>query len=352
MSTADNATAASGPGAASPSRWWPLLLTLVVVASLGAAAWYAMHYRLAPQAASLITRLTALEQQVGSSANSTGALDQRIQQLEQRTTTHTDDLAAIRAVQEAVTQSVNGLTTQLHARDQASVLANVEDLISFAEQRLSLAQDVVGAQIALNAALTRLHADAEPAQIVLHDQLKHDLAALDAVVVPAVAALARQLAAASAAVDTLPLQPVAKTHASAAATAPATIDDWRGLAAAMWHDLLSLVEIKNADQLDTVLFEPQLRNFMLQNLKLELASARLAVLARDSANLHTSVELITDQLQRYFVTEDAAVRSLLDTLAAARTADLAPSLPSMAESLAAVRTARHSAAAPLAPTAP
>ena len=110
----------------------------------------------------------------------------------------------------------------------------------------------------------------------------------------------------------------------------------------MWRDLVSLVDIKDSELPDDVLFDPKLRYFLQQNLKLELSSARLAVLTRDSANLQASLTLVDSQLEQYYDSADAGVAALREWLADHRRTELDPAMPAIASSLDAVRAARAS----------
>lgn len=117
-------------------------------------------------------------------------------------------------------------------------------------------------------------------------------------------------------------------------------ENWQGLAKALWADLRSLVEVKDGKLEDGVLFDPKLRYFLRQNLRLELASARLAVLKRDEENFRASLALAINLLDAYYDTDAAAVSALRARLDESRAIELAPPIPSVSASLDAVRSKR------------
>jgi len=152
-------------------------------------------------------------------------------------------------------------------------------------------------------------------------------------------------------VDALPTKPIAEE-----VTAFATVregeyeaEDWRRLVYAVWSDLVDLVEVKDADLPDSVLFDPELRYFLQQNLKLELAAARLAVLRRDRANLEVSVGMIKRLLDAYYDVNDTGVANIIKRLDDAESLELTPTLPNITGSLDAIRKRRESRTADAGP---
>lgn len=241
-------------------------------------------------------------------------------------------------------QAVKGL----YARESQSTLdwqlAEVEYLVFAATQRLILHRDVETALAALKAADERIATAAHPELSELRSQLARDIAALDGVVVPDTEGLAIYLAEAVARVTSLPTKPVADIDMSFSRMSDETArsNDWRGYLQAMWIDLKGLVEIKDGKLEDSVLFDPELRYFLVQNLRLELASARLAVLKGDTANFRAAVSLVRDLLRQYYDIEDGQVAAMLKDLEGYSMLELAPAVPSIGSSLDAVRAKRQS----------
>jgi uroporphyrin-III C-methyltransferase len=226
------------------------------------------------------------------------------------------------------------------------VLAECEYLIFASTVRLGLDHDATTAHAALLAADQRLRSLDHPSILALRERLALDLQALAAVPVPDIEGLSLKFAAQIRKVDLLRTKPIAAvdTSFSHSRQAPVAADTWRGALRAMWDDILSLVDIEDGD--------PKLRAVLEQNLKLELSSARLALLQRDTSNYRIAIEIVQQALQRYFDPQDAAVKSLTDLLKEVRSVELAPALPDISASLDAVRAARAALTAPQAPLPP
>jgi uroporphyrin-3 C-methyltransferase len=226
------------------------------------------------------------------------------------------------------------------------VLAEAEYLILAATQRLALERDVDTAIAALRAADQRLRSAEHPDLIPIREKIIADVTALEAVNLPDVEGLAIYIGKTIDQVDTLPTKPIAEEVIPFATvrTGKYEAEDWRKLGYAIWSDLVDLVEVKDADLPDSVLFDPELRYFLRQNLKLELASARLAVLRGDSANLASSVGMIKRLLDAYYDVDHDAVANIIKRLEQAQAMELTPALPNITGSLDAIRKHRASRA--------
>ena len=128
--------------------------------------------------------------------------------------------------------------------------------------------------------------------------------------------------------DPEPVTPASPKHAG----------NWRELVDIIWKEIKSLVVVRKDAQDDSVFLLPDERYFLYQNLRLELESARLSVLRRDTANLNASITAIREWLVRYFDIKTPAVANVLETLDHMERLNLAPSLPGVSSSLAALRT--------------
>lgn len=329
----------AAPQRASRGPWFILFILLVLAAGAGY-WWVTVEYR--AEHAALVARLDALagadatvELQLAEQAETLAAAVAGTETVESR-------MRSLGQAQDDLAESVKTLFAKDAQLSLDWVLAETEYLVFAATQRLALEHDAATAASALRAADQRLRAAKHPDLIGLRDQIGQDIAALEAVAEPDVEGLALYLAGAVTDVEALPTKPIADidtsfTHMSDEQIAP---DNWRGVAKAVWSDLVSLVEVKDGAMSDGVLFDPELRYFLVQNLRLELASARLAALRRDTDNFRAAAKLVTDLLQTYYDTDDGAVKALIARLDAARDIEFDPALPSIAGSLEAVRKAR------------
>ncbi|MFT4561054.1 MAG: uroporphyrin-3 C-methyltransferase [Gammaproteobacteria bacterium] len=246
------------------------------------------------------------------------------------------------AAQNDLQRSVGALYEKETQTSVDWVLAETEYLVLAATQRLALERDVETAIAALRAADQRLRSAEHPDLIPIREQIIKDITALEGVNQPPVETLAIYLATEIGRVDDLPTKPIAEevTPFSSTRAGEYAAEDWRRLGYAIWSDLVDLVEVKDADLPDSVLFDPELRYFLRQNLKIELASARLAVLRHDKGNLGASVDLINVLLENYYDTSHAKVKNLTKTLNEAKETDLMPAMPSITSSLDVIRKYR------------
>ena len=325
-------------------------LAAVLVLALGMATtgYYWTRFVAEPGAAAVRARLDEASAGRAALELRLAAAEQRLQTLDSTQSTAVSRVDELRQTTTELARSLHSLAVQGGDKPLDWVLAECEYLILAASGRLALEHDVARARAALLAADQRLRAVDHPAVDVLRERLATDLQALAAVAVPDIEGLSLKFAAHIRKVDILHTKPIAAVDTSLGHVRqpPVTPDNWRGALRAMWDSLVSLVEIKDGELPDSVLFDPKLRYFLEQNLKLELSSARLAILQRDTANFRVAVELVQSVLERYFDPQDAAVKSLADMLVEVRGVELAPTLPDVSASLDAVRAAREALAAP------
>jgi len=326
-----------------------IVVSVLLFALLLAGAWYWHQYRYAPALAALA------EDVAGTGAGQTSLaaeLDATRAGIDSVGAEAAGVLAEVDALGAKIDSAVQGqadlrrsVSALYEKETQTSVdwvLAEAEYLVLAATQRLALERDTDTAIAALRAADQRLRSAEHPDLIPIRDQLIKDITALEGVNRADVEGLALYLAKTIDQVDDLPTKPIAEevTPFATVRDGEYAAADWRRLGYAIWSDLVDLVEVKDADLPDSVLFDPELRYFLRQNLKLELASARLAVLRRDRANLEASAGLIKRLFEAYYDENDAGVKSIKARLDEAVTLELKPQLPNISGSLDVIRRQR------------
>lgn len=325
---------------------WLVLLALIVALGGGAYYWQQNVYR--ADLATLEEQISALD---GAQAVVRADVDATASLVASAVSEVAADVDALKSkidgtasAQENLRRSVSALYEKETQTSVDWILAEAEYLVLAATQRLALERDVVTAIAALRAADQRLRSAEHPDLIPVRDQIIADLTALEAVNLPDIEGLAIYIAKTIGQVDALPTKPIAEevTPFATVRDGEYKTEDWRRLASAVWSDLVELVEVKDAALPDGVLFDPELRYFLRQNLKLELASARLAVLRRDSANLEASRELIQRLFDAYYDVDDAAVAAISKRLDDAAALELDPALPNISGSLDVIRKYRKS----------
>ena len=332
-------------------------LTIIVsIAIVAAGAYYWHQNYFAPQHRAIETKLSEVaanqtDVQTSLSALSAGNdLNQSLDALkaEQSALSGTlgariDEVAAAANKTADAQQQLQQSVASLYEKEDHSalewVLAEAEYLVLAANQRLALEGDINTAIAALKAADQRLSSENHPDLIPVRDRIIEDATALEAVKLPDTEGLAIYLAKVIEQVKELPTKAVADSVEPFSSTKNLSDEakNWRNVANAMWTDLVELVEVKDAALPDSVAFDPELRYFLQQNLRLELASARLSVLRRDGRNFRASVSLIKEMLNDFYETSDTSVSSIIERLSEAEALEFEPALPKITASLDVIR---------------
>lgn len=333
------ATPGSGQQRAALAPWFVLLLLLLVACGAGY-YWISVVHR--AEQATLATSLAARDADQARLVSAVEATAASLAEVEAAQVALTDRVAGSERARATLAAAIETLQARDAQLTLDWILAETEYLVFAAIQRLALERDAAGAAAALRAADTRVQIARHPRLLELRERLTADIAALEAVPAPEVEGLALYLAEAVTRVERLPTRPVAALETSLRTLGEEELEvsNWRGIARALWRDLVALVEIKDQRGGDEALFDPDLRRLLVHNLRLELGSARLAALRRDDAQFQAACTVARDLLARYYDTEDSAVQALVRRLRDAHDLVLAPPLPDLADSLDAVRALR------------
>lgn len=226
-------------------------------------------------------------------------------------------------------------------------LAEVEFLLTLANHSLQLQRDVGTARVALQSADDALRALDDPAYLVVRERISAEIAALDAVPVVDRAGQASSLDALMAQVDQLPLRSQSALHEAPAEGAqpdhsPATPDwrrweSWKRLPAIVWDAVRQLVRIREHDRPLEPMVAPEKEYFLRQNLRLQLESARLALLREAPVIYRQVLETARGWITEYFDESDSGVAAVRERLAELASVNVRPDLPDISASLAALR---------------
>jgi uroporphyrin-3 C-methyltransferase len=303
--------------------------------------------------ASLNAEISGLGERLGAA---TAAGEQAVRASEQTDRRLSELAAAHAALQEETSKSLASfMQAQSGGAGQSDaiwVLREVHYLLTVAEQRLRLERDVATATAALESVDRRLADRDDPTLIPVREKVIADLNALRAVTPVDTAGLTLTLADLLTRVEKLPLkagdigpgQPPAAPVVDGTGAAEDTA--WRRALERVWKDLVSLVDIKSMGVPDDVIFDPGKRYLLQQNLRLELAAARLEVLRGDTANFRATLARVDQLLERYYDTQSPEVSAMRATLAPMAALELSPALPSLQQALELVRAQLSAAAQP------
>lgn len=235
-------------------------------------------------------------------------------------------------------------------RDQW-LLAEVEQGISLAAQQLQLASNVQGAVLALQTADARLASSNRPQFIGLRKVLARDLGRLRALPQLDTAGINQRIENVLLAIDTLPLsvdaRPRNRPHPPLAvdsaqidglSASPLSLTFWQRIGDEFWQEMKGLVRIQRFDRDEPVLLAPGQEFFLRENLKLRLLNARLALLAHDQPTFRNELHQAQIWLERHFNARDPALQNAQNTLRRLVSTDINIELPTLNESLAAIKT--------------
>ncbi|MDO8932478.1 MAG: uroporphyrinogen-III C-methyltransferase [Rhodocyclaceae bacterium] len=225
------------------------------------------------------------------------------------------------------------------SRDER-LLAEVEQAVSIAAQQLQLAGNIEAALIALQGADARLGRGANARFLGLRKLLARDIERLKGMSTADVPGIALRLETVVAVVDTLPLAYEQRPKVELPtphSRSPVSLSFWQALALDVWNDTKQLVRIERIDHPEPGLLSPSQNFFLRENLKLRLVNARLALLARDGKSFREDIRQSRDWLERYFDTHAKPVQAAQATLKALAATGVATELPSLDETLNALR---------------
>lgn len=246
-------------------------------------------------------------------------------------------------------------------------LSEIEQVLSTASQQLQLAGNVTGALIALQNADARLARSDKPQFITIRRSIARDIDRLKALPNVDLPGIALRLDSAIAQIETMPLwvdenqvplvNPV-KTRASTKApkSGPAgknsvrvaeesvqsswlqwADDRWQSWSTEMWDQMQLLVRIRNVDNPDALLLTPSQGYFARENVKLRLLNARLALLSRSETPFRSDMIAAQNEISRYFDTRSKQTQTVQALLRQIQNSNVSIEMPSLAESLNAVR---------------
>jgi len=218
------------------------------------------------------------------------------------------------------------------------VLAEVEQILTIAAQQLQVAGSVQAALAALQTADARLARSDRPQFLPLRKVLARDIERLKGTPAIDMAGLALRLDQVIAQVDGMPL---AFDERAVAQDRPAGTRAeqgfWRRLGSEIWSEFKQLVRVRNIERPEPPLLAPSQAFFLRENLKLRLLNARLALLSRDQAAFRHDIGLASGWIQQYFDVRSRPAAAALASLKQLGASGISIDVPSIGESLAAVR---------------
>lgn len=300
-----------------------LLLLLGFVAWRGWVAWHARETRNRAATADAEHRVAAMEQRIEALRRDQRAQIQRIQDAAATNRVLRDEVLGLSQRGALLEESVSRLADPTRHGAQALRLDELELLLSQAQQRLAIANDVEGARRAYTLANGVLQGVDDPRLLNLRQALAQERAAVDAMGNGPHAAIAAQLDGFAAALGKLPQQ----TPDTDTADRPA----WQ-------RALAPLVEVRRTRG-DTVI-APSERAAGEAALQIELGLARAALERGDSAAFRASIVRVEAWLSRLWP-DSPALRQRRAELKGLRDSPLQPAQPVLGSTLQQLRLLRN-----------
>lgn len=104
-----------------------------------------------------------------------------------------------------------------------------------------------------------------------------------------------------------------------------------------WEGFKSVMVIRHRGEPVSAMLPPEQRYFVIQNLRLQLQAARLAMLRGDQTLYLTSLQTAQRWLQEFFDLQSHQTKAVLDALAALQKIELKPAMPDISGSLIALQ---------------
>jgi uroporphyrin-3 C-methyltransferase len=315
------AGAPEAPAAAAPARelgsrglrpWLALVALLAAAAAaLGLWHWREDEVRTRALREELARRLAALEAQGREAGEGAAEAQRALAEVRSRLATLEERLAESQSQQIAL----EALYQELSRDRDEWAFVEIEQALLAASQQLRLAGNVRAALAALQAAEARLQQLRRPRLAALRKAIQQDIERLKALPHADVAALGARLEELAARVEELPLAADARPRREAQpAQSAEPAERWSRLWREAWAELKSLVRIERMAEPEPPLLAPEQRYFLRENLKLRLAGARLALLARDAASYRADLRAARAWLERYYDAGDEEVARTREAL--------------------------------------
>lgn len=362
-STAVPPSAPSAPSVVRHATFGDLLqlplvkVTLVLLLLLAALAW-STHSRFGRLRAETARSLQKIE----ASTNETVALARQVQEQSKELQVKVAALESRQSEAQSQQVALEALYQDLSKNRDEWALAEIEQVLSTASQQLQLAGNVQGALIALANADRSLSRNDKPQFITIRRAIARDTDKLKALPGIDVAGLAVRIDNVITQIDTLPMlsdtRPVAPGELARSAprapraTAPAPTgvlnapdpitarlgQVWTSWTGEMWDEIRQLIRVRRVDVPEALMLSPREAYFTRENLKLRLLNARLALLSRNEAAFRSDLETVQDALVKYFDTRARSTQAAQSMLRQLQGNNLAIDMPTLADSLNAVRT--------------
>lgn len=277
-------------------RWIWIALVVVVLLSVVSIGWF--YQQLQQQETDIQSSLNELSSQNGDWQS----------KLEQ----HRQQLGRLDSDQKELAEKLQQLTDKQQLSNaelqKRWAMQEVKYLLNVANQRAVLAHDVTGAIQALTMADKQLETLSDYRLHPLRAEIAEELMSLQSLTTLDIPGMAIQLQTLAAHVDKLRVKKGPEVDFSespdTAEMATTETPAWKQAISDIWQQLRSLVVIRHDQTGDAAVLAPEQRYFLYQNLRLQLESARLALLNADNNSFQHSLKTAINWLEQYFTGDE------------------------------------------------
>lgn len=320
-----------------------------VALALIALAWLDTRGRIGATQEELARRLRDIE----AESREARALARQTQDIAREVTAKLTVLESRLAESQSQQVALEALYQELSRNRDEWQLAEIEQVLAIALQQLQLSGNVRAAMLALQLAEARLARSDRPQFLPVRRALARDIERLKALPALDLPGMGLKIDGLIAVVDGLPLAnderiarpaPTAERRGRRAdpkkpePDEPAPDGFFPRFGAELWRELRQLVTVRRVDVPEPPLLAPSQAYFLRENLKLRLLSAKLNLLTRDEAGYREDLRTAQQWLQKYFDARAKPSAAALAQLKQLASASISLELPSIAESLEAIRS--------------
>ena len=339
MSDLPEAVQAAEPAtSAAPRSRAPLLLLLAVALAAGLATlfWLDARGRIVATQEELARRLRDIE----ADAREARSIARQSQEAVRDAHVKVAQLEARLAESQSQQLALEALYQELSRNRDEWQLAEIEQVLAIASQQLQLAGNVRAALLALQLAEARLGRGEQPQFQPIRRALARDIERLKALPAVDLPGMSMRLDRLVAQVDAMPLAFDERVKPGDAAKQAAPAGEggfWSRLGAEVWGELRQLVVVRKLNDPEPPLLPPSQAYFLRENLRLRLLNARLTLLTRDEARYRQDLRAAHAWIERYFDPQAKQRAEALSELKELASATLSFDMPTISESLEAVR---------------
>jgi uncharacterized protein HemX len=313
-----------------------LLVAIVLAGALAALFWFDARERIDATQQELARRLRDIE----NDAREARSVARQAQEALRDAQGKLGQLEARVAESQSQQLALEALYQDLSRNRDEWQLAEIEQVLTIASQQLQLAGNVRAALLALQLAEARLARAERPQFLPVRRALAQDIERLKALPTLDFPGMSLRLDRLVAQVDSLPLAYEERAERVSAAKQAKPAEErgfWSRLGAEVWGELRQLVVVRTLNDAEPPLLPPSQAYFLRENLRLRLLNARLSLLSRDEAGYRQDLRAAQAWITRYFDPQSKQTAEALAQLKELSSATLSFEMPSITESLEAVR---------------